>query len=263
MNLKKYHIDAFTDKLFGGNPACVIPLNEWLTDDVLFNITRENNLAETAFFVPVENGFHIRWFTPEVEMDLCGHATLATAHVIKKHLNYKEDMIRFESASGALTVICKEGKYELDFPSRMPIESDMPDIISSSLNIQPKEIYKSRDYVLVYENEDEILALNPDKNKLENVDLGHGGIVCTSRGENVDFVSRFFTPGASIFEDPVTGSAHCSLIPFWSERLDKKEMLAHQISSRKGVLYCENKGKRVNISGNAVTYSFGEIYLEN
>ncbi|MPQ46100.1 PhzF family phenazine biosynthesis isomerase [Marinifilum sp. N1E240] len=262
MNLKKYHIDAFTDMLFGGNPACVIPLNEWLPDEVLFNITRENNLAETAFFVPVENGFRIRWFTPEVEMDLCGHATLATAHVIKNHQNYKEDIIRFESSSGELNVTCKEGKYELDFPSRVPVESELPDIISSSLNILPKEIYKSRDYVLVYENEDEILALNPDKNKLEGIDLGHGGIVCTSRGKKVDFVSRFFTPGASIFEDPVTGSAHCSLIPFWSERLDKREMLAHQISSRMGVLYCENRGTRVRISGNAITYSSGEIYLK-
>lgn len=262
MNLKKYHVDAFTDKLFGGNPACVIPLKNWLPDDVLFDITKENNLAETAFFVPAENGFHIRWFTPEVEMDLCGHATLATAHVIKKHQNYKENVIRLESVSGELKVTCNEDKYELDFPSRMPVLSELPEIISSSLNIQPKEIYKSRDYVLVYEDEDEILALNPDKNKLEGIDLGHGGIVCTSKGNEVDFVSRFFTPGASIFEDPVTGSAHCSLIPFWSEILNKNEMLAHQISSRKGVLYCENRGERVSISGKAVTYSSGEIYLK-
>nr|WP_320118584.1 PhzF family phenazine biosynthesis protein [uncultured Marinifilum sp.] len=262
MKLKKYHIDAFTDKLFGGNPACVIPLSKWLSDEILLNITKENNLAETVFFVPVGDKFHIRWFTPEIEMDLCGHATLAAAHVIKKHLNYKGNVIRFGSESGELFVICAQDKYILDFPARIPLISELPTIISASLNIQPKEIYKARDYVLIYESEEEILTLCPDKNKLEKIDLGQGGIVCTAKGNNVDFVSRFFTPGASIFEDPVTGSAHCSLIPFWSKRLFKDELLAHQLSSRKGVLYCKNKGERVEIAGSALTYSVGEIYLD-
>jgi PhzF family phenazine biosynthesis protein len=261
MTLKKYHVDAFTDKLFGGNPACVIPLDEWMTDELLLQITRENNLAETAFFVKEGDRFHIRWFTPELEMDLCGHATLATAHVIKKHLEYDGDKIRFTSASGDLEVDFDDDKYVLNFPSRMPEPDSLPSIIEDSLNIQPLDVYLSRDYVLLYESEDDILALEPDENRLKAIDLGHGGIVCTAPGRENDFVSRFFTPGASIFEDPVTGSAHCSLIPFWSERLDKKVLTASQISSRKGVLYCEDMGDRVAIAGHAVTYSCGEIYL--
>lgn len=262
MKLTKYHIDAFTNKLFGGNPACVIPLEEWLSDELLIQITKENNLAETAFFVPEADRFHIRWFTPEIEMDLCGHATLATAHVIKKHLDFKEDKIRFTSASGDLEVAFNDDKYVLDFPSRMPVPTSLPSIIEDSLNVKPIEVLQARDYVLVYETEDEILALEPDENKLKGIDLGHGGIVCTALGRESDFVSRFFTPGASIFEDPVTGSAHCSLIPFWSDKLQKEELLAFQLSSRKGILYCTNSDQRVKIAGHAVSYSIGEIYLE-
>lgn len=261
MKLQKYHIDAFTTQLFRGNPACVIPLQTWLPDDLLLLIARENNLAETAFFIPVENGFHIRWFTPEVEMDLCGHATLATAHVIQTHLNYQPAQIRFESASGELQVALENNAYVLDFPSRPPVQAELPEQIKESLNIQPKEVLLSRDYVLVYESEEDILSLHPDKNHLESMDLGHGGIICTAPGKEADFVSRFFTPGASIFEDPVTGSAHCSLIPFWSKKLAKEELLAFQLSERKGVLHCKNKTKRVLILGNAVTYSIGEIQL--
>ncbi|WP_461631306.1 PhzF family phenazine biosynthesis protein [Labilibaculum euxinus] len=261
MKLQKYHVDAFTNKLFGGNPACVIPLKDWLPDEIMFSITKENNLAETAFFIETKDEFHIRWFTPEVEMDLCGHATLATAHVIKKHLNYKGDVIRFQSASGELQVSFEADKYVLDFPSRMPRIAELPEIISASLNIQPKEVYLARDYVLVYESEEEVKALNPDKNKLEQIDLGHGGIICTALGNEADFVSRFFTPGASIFEDPVTGSAHCSLVPFWSNRLNKNDLLAYQISDRHGVLNCTNMNHRVMLRGNAITYSVGEIYL--
>lgn len=261
MELKKYHIDAFTYNLFGGNPACIIPLEEWLSDDLLMKITQENNLAETAFFTQKNDRFHIRWFTPETEMDLCGHATLACAHVIKSHLYYEADTIYFDSESGELVVSCEDERYVLDFPSRMPEVSELPAIISDSLNLKPKEIFKARDYVLIYENEEDILALNPDKNRLEGIDLGHGGIVCTAPGTEADFVSRFFTPGASIFEDPVTGSAHCSLIPFWSKRMNKEDLLAHQISSRKGELFCKNKGDRVLIAGRAVTYSIGIVYL--
>jgi PhzF family phenazine biosynthesis protein len=262
MKLTKYHIDAFTNKLFGGNPACVIPLEEWLPDELLINITKENNLAETAFFVPEADRFHIRWFTPEIEMDLCGHATLATAHVIKKHLEYKEDRIRFTSASGDLEVAFEDHKYVLDFPSRMSVPTSLPSIIEDSLNIQPIEVFQARDYVLLYESEDDIMALEPDENKLKAIDLGHGGIVCTAIGRESDFVSRFFTPGASIFEDPVTGSAHCSLIPFWKEKIGKEQMLAMQLSDRKGVLHCSDCGDRVKIAGHAVSYSVGEIYLD-
>ena len=261
ITLKKYHVDAFTNRLFGGNPACVIPLEEWLSDELLLQITKENNLAETAFFVRESDRFHIRWFTPELEMDLCGHATLATAHVIKKHFDHVGETIRFTSASGDLEVAFDGDKYVLDFPSRMPVPTSLPSIIEDSLNIQPMDVFQSRDYVLVYESEDDILALEPDENRLKGIDLGHGGIVCTAPGREVDFVSRFFTPGASIFEDPVTGSAHCSLIPFWSKRKERKVLTASQLSYRKGRLYCEDKGERVAIAGHAVTYSCGEIYL--
>lgn len=262
MKLEKYHVDAFTNKLFGGNPACVIPLKEWLPDDILFLITKENNLAETAFFIEANDGFHIRWFTPEVEMDLCGHATLATAHVIKNHFDFKEEVIHFQSASGELQVSFDADKYVLDFPARIPKLAKLPEVIRASLNIQPKEVYLARDYVLVYESEVEIKALKPDKNRLEQIDLGQGGIVCTALGNEADFVSRFFTPGASIFEDPVTGSAHCSLVPFWSNYLNKKDMLAYQISDRHGVLHCTNMKERVLLCGNARTYSIGEIILK-
>jgi len=261
MKLKKYHVDAFTNKLFGGNPACVIPLANWLPDDLLLQITKENNLAETAFFISTEKGFHIRWFTPELEMDLCGHATLATAHVIKEHLNFKGEKISFSSASGELIVSFNQDRYVLDFPSRMPEKAELPEIIKASLNIQPMEVYLSRDYVLVYESQEQVEALQPNKNRLEAIDLGHGGIVCTSKGNEADFVSRFFTPGASIFEDPVTGSAHCSLIPFWSKQLEKDELLAHQVSRRHGILHCSDRAERVLIAGNAKTYSAGEIFL--
>lgn len=262
MKIQKFHVDAFTDKLFGGNPACVIPLEKWLSDDLLLQITRENNLAETAFFVPTKLGFHIRWFTPDLEMDLCGHASLATAHVIKTHFNFQEDFIRFESASGELLISFDGDRYVLDFPSRMPKKADLPEIIKASLNIQPTEVMLSRDYVLIYDSEDQILALNPDKNRLEGINLGHGGIVCTALGKEADFVSRFFTPGATLFEDPVTGSAHCSLIPYWSQRLQKDQLLAYQVSQRKGTLYCVNKGDRVLMSGCARTYSVGHIFIE-
>lgn len=261
MKLTKYHVDAFTDQLFGGNPACVIPLETWLPDDLLMKITQENNLAETVFFINTEKGFHIRWFTPEIEMDLCGHATLASAHVIKKHLNYSDDKISFISASGDLYVSFDQGKYVLDFPSRMPEKAELPTIIKDSLNVQPQEVYLARDYVLIYKSEEEVKALNPDKNKLEAIDLGHGGIVCTALGNEADFVSRFFTPGATIFEDPVTGSAHCSLVPFWSKQLNKIDLLAHQVSDRHGVLFCTNKKERVLLSGHAITYSIGQVYI--
>ena len=262
MKLTKYHVDAFTDQLFGGNPACVIPLGEWLPDDLLMKITQENNLAETVFFTKTNSGFHIRWFTPEIEMDLCGHATLASAHVIKKHLNYYGDKICFTSASGNLSVTFDKDRYVLDFPSRMPEKAELPDLIKASLNVQPQEVFQARDYVLIYQSEEEIKALNPDKNMLEAIDLGHGGIVCTAPGKEADFVSRFFTPGATIFEDPVTGSAHCSLVPFWSKRLRKIDLLAHQISNRHGILFCTNKEDRVLLAGSAKTYSVGEIYLD-
>jgi PhzF family phenazine biosynthesis protein len=262
MKLELYQIDAFTDKTFGGNPACVVPLTDWLPDDILLKITKENAVAETAFFVDKGDKIHLRWFTPEIEMDLCGHATLATAHCLKSILNYPNDKIIFETLSGDLTVLVENDLYYLDFPSRMPIISELPETIKKSLNIQPKEVYKSRDYLLVYDTEQEIEKIKIDRQIFDKINLDPGGVIVTAKGENCDFVSRFFTPQASILEDPVTGSAHCSLIPFWSSRLKKNELNAIQISDRIGKLQCQNKKNRVIISGKAKTYSIGNLWTE-
>jgi PhzF family phenazine biosynthesis protein len=262
MKLELYQIDAFTDKTFGGNPACVVPLTDWLPDDILLKITKENAVAETAFFVDKGEKIHLRWFTPEIEMDLCGHATLATAHCLKSILKYPNDKIIFETLSGDLTVLVENDLYYLDFPSRMPIISELPETIKKSLNIQPKEVYKSRDYLLVYDTEQEIEKIKIDRQIFDKINLNPGGVIVTAKGENCDFVSRFFTPQASILEDPVTGSAHCSLIPFWSSRLKKNELNAMQISDRIGKLQCQNKKDRVIISGKAKTYSIGNLWTE-
>jgi PhzF family phenazine biosynthesis protein len=261
MKYDLFQIDAFTNKSFGGNPACVVPLKNWLSDDILLKIAKENAVPETAFFVMKEHKIHLRWFTPEVEMDLCGHATLATAHALKTILNYKSDAIIFETLSGDLMVTKSNDVYNLDFPSRMPLPDVLPSNIAGSLNILPKEVLKSRDYVLVFENEAEIRNIKINKSLFDEINLDTGGVIITAKGDECDFVSRFFTPQASIFEDPVTGSAHCSLIPFWSKRLNKKVLHAFQISERMGELFCEDKGDRVIISGEAKTYSIGHFTL--
>jgi len=260
--IELYQIDAFTDQLFGGNPACVVPLESWLPDSLLLKITNENAVPETAFFVPEGEAFSLRWFTPEHEMDLCGHATLATAHVLKTLLNYPNDKIIFNSKSGPLEVKIVDEQYTLNFPSRKPEPAVLPEIISKSLNKQPKEVLKSRDYMLVYDNEQDIRDLVPDREILNQINLEPGGIIITAKGDKVDFVSRFFVPQASIFEDPVTGSAHCSLIPYWAEKLGKTEMSALQLSDRIGKLQCINAGDRVLISGTAKTYSAGFFFID-
>lgn len=261
MKLDLYQIDAFTNKVFGGNPACVVPLDRWLPDDLLLKITKENAVAETAFFIDKGDKIHLRWFTPEIEMDLCGHATLATAHCLKSILSYPKDKIIFETLSGDLTVLMEDDFYFLDFPSRMPLVSELPKIIEKSLNIQPKEVFKSRDFVLIYDSEEEIKNIKIDRQIFDQINLDPGGVIVTSEGSNCDFVSRFFTPQASILEDPVTGSAHCSLIPFWANRLKKKELTAIQISERVGKLNCQDKNDRVIISGQAKTYSIGSFWI--
>jgi len=261
MKLPLYQIDAFTDKIFGGNPACVVPLDSWLPDEVLFQITRENAVAETAFFIQQGDTIHLRWFTPEIEMDLCGHATLAAAHCLKEILGYEADVISFQTLSGPLTVTIDNGLYIMDFPSRMPIGAELPPNIYDALSIKPVEVYKSRDYVLVYDSEADISGIKIDRMLFDQINLDPGGVIVTAIGDDCDFVSRFFTPQASILEDPVTGSAHCSLIPFWAERLDKKKLFARQISERIGTLYCEDKGDRVLISGQAKTYSAGHLWI--
>ena len=262
MVLDIYQIDAFTDTMFGGNPAAICPLEEWLPDDILLNLAKENNLAETAFFVKRSNSnYHLRWFTPRIEMDLCGHATLASAYVLFQYLDYSDDILVFETLSGLLKVK-KDGEYlEMDFPSRPAKKAELPDIIKNSLNIQPKEVYKNRDYLLVYENEEDVKNVQPNREILNQINLDPGGIIITAKGDKVDFVSRFFTPQAPIFEDPVTGSAHCTLTPYWSERLNKTELHALQISERGGELFCRLENNRVFIKGKAVKYLSGQIII--
>ncbi|SFD23153.1 phenazine biosynthesis protein PhzF family [Chitinophaga sp. CF118] len=262
MKLELYQVDAFTNKTFGGNPACVVPLKQWLADDLLLKIALENAVAETAFFVDNGDKIHLRWFTPEIEMDLCGHATLATAHVLKTILNYQNDTITFNTLSGDLIVTVDKDLYTLDFPSRKPVTAELPEIIKHSLSKQPTAILKSRDFVLVYEHESDVRDIKIDRQTFDQINLDPGGVIITAKGDNCDFVSRFFTPQASILEDPVTGSAHCSLIPYWSEQLQKKEMSALQLSDRIGTLYCIDKGDRVLIKGKAKTYSAGFLWTE-
>ena len=259
MELDIYQIDAFTDKVFGGNPACVIPLKEWLPENTLLKIAKENSVSETAFFIDNGKSVKLRWFTPELEMDLCGHATLATAHCMKSLLNYPKDTIHFETLSGTLTVSINNGLYSLDLPSRPPMTATLPLFIKSSLNFQPLEVFKSRDYLLLFESEEQIKNIKINRQHFDKVSLGTGGVILTAKGENCDFVSRFFTPQALILEDPVTGSSHCSLVPFWSSRLQKKELTAFQLSQRGGVLSCENKNDRILLTGSAKTYLVGKI----
>ena len=199
MKLELYQIDAFTDKLFGGNPACVVPLKDWLSDEQLLNIAEENAVAETAFFVEKKEKIKLRWFTPEIEMDLCGHATLATAHVLKEILNYPNDKITFNTLSGDLIVTVEDNLFTLNFPSRKPTVPELPEIIKKSLNMQPKHVLKARDYILVYETEQDIKNIKIDRQVFDKINLGPGGIVVTAKGDNCDFVSRFFTPHYLLF----------------------------------------------------------------
>ena len=262
MQLHLYQINAFTDTLFSGNPACVVPLSKWLPDDLLLKIARENAVAETAFFVDNGYKFHLRWFTPEMEMDLCGHATLAAAHALKEIRKFPGKNIIFETRRGELQVSVEKGNYTLNLPLRTPTPTPLPELLKKSLNIQPHEVLKARDYVLVYGYEQDIKNIQIDRSYFDQLELGTGGVIVTAKGLDCDFVSRFFTPGASVFEDPVTGSAHCSLTPYWSERLNKQEMQARQLSERGGNLFCQNLGERVEVSGKARTYSIGKLWTE-
>ncbi|MCU0285048.1 MAG: PhzF family phenazine biosynthesis protein [Acidobacteria bacterium] len=267
MKIAIYQVDAFTDKLFGGNPAAVCPLEKWLDDRTMQNIAIENNLAETAFYVKDGDGFHIRWFTPALEIDLCGHATLASAHVIFNHSDFKGNLITFKSQSGPLKVskdINTDGLLTLDFPANKPapVENIPPGLIEA-LDLKPVALSKARDLLALYETEEEILALKPNFRMIaeELKKIGCLGMIVTAPGKTVDFVSRFFAPLAGIDEDPVTGSAHTILIPYWAERLNKKKLHAYQLSQRRGELFCEMAGDRVFIAGKAVTYLKGEIYI--
>jgi len=261
MRLNIYQVDAFTKKPFGGNPAAIVPLDAWLPDDVMQSIAHENNLSETAFFVRNADVYDLRWFTPTFEIDLCGHATLASAYVIFEILKLEDKPIRFRSHKSGELGVEKNGEVlTLDFPSRPPVAADAPEGLFEAIGKRPNEVLRSRDYFLVYDNEKDILDIKPNFSQLAEIPTH--AVIVTARGESSDFVSRFFAPEAGINEDPVTGSAHCNLIPYWAEKLGKTEMFARQLSSRGGEIHCELVGDRVKIGGNAVLFLKGEIYVE-
>jgi len=260
MKIPIYQVDAFTDHIFGGNPAAVCPLNEWIEPSLMQKIAEENNLSETAFFVPKDNYFEIRWFTPKLEINLAGHPTLAAAWVIFNELNYPKNEIIFQShTSGKLTVTKKDDLLTLDFPSNAPKKTEIFKEITKALGKSPKELFKARDYLVIYESQEEIANLNPNFNLLSKIDA-HGFIV-TAPGTKSDFVSRFFAPFVGINEDPVTGSAHTTLIPYWAKTLNKNKLSAIQLSKRVGILQCEYLGARVKISGKAKLFMKGEIII--
>jgi PhzF family phenazine biosynthesis protein len=260
--IKMYQVDAFTDKLFSGNPAAVCILDNWLSDEKMQLVAAENNLAETAFIVPKDSGFGIRWFTPTVEVDLCGHATLAGAYVLFNCLGYNKPEIEFYSLkNGLLKVSRQDDTLFLDFPSdRLSTCTDKSQI-NACINVVPVEVYKGKtDYLVLVKTEAEVKNLLPDLTEISK--LAARGLIVTAKGENVDFVSRFFAPQSGVNEDPVTGSAHTSLIPFWAEKTGKKEMSAMQLSDRGGKLICISKGERCLIGGTARLYLTGEISLD-
>ena len=259
MDLQIYQVDAFTTKPFGGNPAAIVPLTEWLPTATMQSIALENNLSETAFFVPDGDEYGLRWFTPTFEIDLCGHATLATAHVLFEVLNASGDTLKFQTKSGRLTVAREDGRLVLDFPSRPAAVCEAPEGLIEAIGKEPKEVLRARDYMLVYGSEEEVLAIKPNFEALMNINTH--AVIVTAAASDSDFVSRFFAPEVGVAEDPVTGSAHCTLIPYWAEKLGKTAMFARQVSARGGELHCELRGDRVKIGGNATLYMKGEIYV--
>jgi PhzF family phenazine biosynthesis protein len=260
VNIPIYQVDAFSSKLFGGNPAAICPLDHWLPDATLQSIAAENSVSETAYYVRKNGNFHIRWFTPGVEVDLCGHATLASAHVI---LDIRREVagarVAFESKSGELIVTRQDDLYALDFPARPPIETKFDDKLFEALGATPTMVLGARDYLCVFDTETEVRALRPNMEKLAAID--RFATIVTAPGTDCDFVSRFFAPAKGVPEDPVTGSAHCTLIPYWAARLGKSKLFARQISPRGGELWCEHRGDRVTIAGRAVKYLEGTIVV--
>ena len=258
--LKIYQVDAFANEVFKGNPAAVCPLTSWLPENKMQKIAAENNLSETAFYVPEKDGFHIRWFTPTTEVALCGHATLASAHVLFKHENYTEKEIIFYCKSGILKVTKNDSLITLDFPSSKLTGASIPELLSTALGKTPLSYLNDKTYgMAVFNSENEISEMTPDFTTLKKVN--ESILIITAKGSSSDFVSRVFGPKLGINEDPVTGSAHTILIPYWSEKLNKKKLNAIQLSERRGNLQCEDLGDRVLISGEAVTYLIGEIIV--
>ncbi|MDG5494222.1 PhzF family phenazine biosynthesis protein [Niveispirillum sp. BGYR6] len=260
MRLPLYQVDAFTDQLFAGNPAAVVPLSQWLPDTVMQKIAAENNLAETAFILPDGDDWAIRWFTPEAEIDLCGHATLASAFVIAHFLKPGAGLIRFSTqVAGELRVTRQGERFSLDFPARPGAVAEVSADVLAALGVAaPEAAFAARDLMLVYDRAEQVAAVKPDFAALARTGRK---IIITAPGDDVDFVSRFFAPSVGIAEDPVTGSAHCTLIPYWADRLGKPELTARQISARGGQLWCRMEGARVQIAGHAVLYLEGTIHV--
>jgi PhzF family phenazine biosynthesis protein len=258
MKLRLYQVDAFTGRVFAGNPAAVVPLDRWLPDETMQAIAAENNLSETAFFVGEKGYFHIRWMTPTDEVDLCGHATLASAWVVFNEIEKGRTEVHFRSKSGPLKVTAAGDTLALDFPSRPPEPADGAlAALADALGARPSDVLASRDYLALFETEDEVRALKPDMAKVAALD--RMAVITTAPGRDCDFVSRFFAPAVGVPEDPVTGSAHCTLVPYWSNRLGKASLSARQVSARGGELWCEDRGERVAIAGRCVKYLEGMI----
>jgi len=260
MKITYFEVDAFANKPFQGNPAGVCPLANWLHDATMQKIAAENNLAETAFFVPRGDDYDLRWFTPEVEIDLCGHATLASAFILFSELGRRSGTVRFHTKSGALTVTQDKDILTLNFPSRPPAPCEVPDALVRALGKKPVRILKARDYFALFADAEDVRSLKPDMALLGTLDEK---VIVTAPGVDCDFVSRFFAPTAGVPEDPVTGSAHCTLIPYWAGRLGKTKLFSRQVSKRGGELFCELAGDRVLIGGKAVLYSRGQIEIDD
>jgi len=261
MTIKLYQVDAFTDHLFSGNPAAVCPLgSEWLDDSMMQAIAMENNLAETAFYIRRDHRFHIRWFTPALEVELCGHATLATAHVLFNYENHNHNQIEFESKSGILSVSKTNEYLSLNFPTDSITPVSLTKELTAGFDRVPREVYRGKtDYMLVFDHEDQIRSIQANLDEIRKLDAR--GVIITAPGSDADFVSRFFAPQSGIDEDPVTGSAHTTLTPYWSRKLNKSELTARQLSPRKGFLICRDRGDRTEISGQARLYLKGEITI--
>ena len=258
MKLRLYQVDAFASRVFAGNPAAVVPLERWLDDATLQAIATENNLSETAFFVGGGGEYHIRWMTPADEVDLCGHATLASAFVIFSEIEAGRAEVRFRSKSGPLRVSAEGERLALDFPSRPPEPADASlEALAAALGRKPTAALASRDYMAVFGSEEEVRSLRPDMARVAALD--RMAVIATAPGRDCDFVSRFFAPAVAVPEDPVTGSAHCTLVPYWARRLGKGSLFARQVSARGGELWCEDRGARVTLAGHAVTFLRGKI----
>lgn len=259
MKIDLYQVDAFASHVFEGNPAAVCPLHKWLPDQLMQRIAMENNLSETAFLVEENGHYQLRWFTPEAEVELCGHATLASAHVLFEHLGYARDTIYFQTKSGELAVRREEDLLVMEFPSNPPKKVSSPEGIEEALGTTPLESYKSMDYLFLLENENEVKNLEPNLWKLKSLDTRGVIVTAPSETEGIDFVSRFFAPAVGVNEDPVTGSAHTILTPFWAERMGRTKFNARQTSRRGGTVHCRLNGDRVELAGKAQTYMHGTI----